>query len=155
MADANTIHLSGGFTRKEGIPGETITPGKLVEIYNASGTEKVRKHNSSGGFVNPAFAIEDPLQGKSLTSIENRTIDDDYTTSDGRMQYNIAHRGAKVQAWLKSGENVVIGDNLISGGDGTLIKTTGSPKTVVAKALEALDISDSDDEDTRINVEIL
>lgn len=147
VTSAHTIQLAGDFRREEALAGETISPGHLVEFYNASGTGKFRKHATAKGFGERAFAIEDAYQGN--------TIDDDYASGD-LCHVNIAEPGSLIQAWLKAGENVVIGDKLISSGDGTLKKITGTADLqVFAIALEALDLSASGAVATRIDVRVL
>jgi len=63
--------------------------------------------------------------------------------------------GEIVNAILKDGETIVIGDSLESGGDGTLQKYTAG--TVVGIAEEALDLSGSSGEETtnRLAVKIV
>ncbi|MHA1170340.1 MAG: hypothetical protein ACTSRU_21135, partial [Candidatus Hodarchaeales archaeon] len=70
------------------------------------------------------------------------------------------HIGNDCQAFLKAGENVDIGEKLISAGDGTLIaaSSVSSGTTVadnVATAQEAKDLSGSGAVDTLIKVRIL
>ena len=87
-----------------------ITPGFLIELTSA-GT--VQAASEEGGTVLPMFAIEDELQGKTIT--------DNYAQHDV-VQCWIPQRGDIVNAILKQGETVVIGDYLVSKGDGTLKK---------------------------------
>lgn len=143
---ANTIHLSGEYTREEQLAGGTITPGHLIESYNASGVEKFRVHSTAKGWAERLFAQEDALQGN--------TIDDNYSSGD-LVTANLCENGAKVQAWLYPGTAYVIGDKLISKGDGTLYKITGSSDLdVVGVLLENVDLSASGAVATRADIRI-
>jgi len=119
-----------------------ITPGHLVERMS---TGKVRVHANAGQNAVPMFALEDELQGNG--------IDDDYAAAD-QVQCWIPNRGDIVNAILKNGETIVIGDFLESAGDGTLQKhaadvdssndiTSIYPLQIVGQAVAALDLSDS------------
>lgn len=116
-----------------------ITPGMLVKI-NSDG--KVLLHSTVGGIVAPImFALEDELQGKE--------IDDDYVAGD-QVQCWIPYRGDQVYAILNDGQSVVIGDFLVSSGEGFLNKltvgsagTTEFPEAIVAVSLERVDLSGS------------
>lgn len=141
---ANTIHLAGEFVAEEAeiASGQTIRPGKIVEL-NSSG--QVLLQNAEGADCERAVAVEDALQG--------RDIDDDYAdgTDYERVFFNIYAAGARSYVFLKAGETVVIGDDLMASSDGMLKKHTGT-NTKIAKALEAADLSQTGDVDTRIAV---
>lgn len=148
---AHTIQLNGNYKREEALAGAAFTPGHLVEFYNASGTRKLRKHSTEGGPAEKMFAVEDALQGN--------TIDDAYALGD-LASVNIAEPGSLVQAWLDVGETVVVGDKLVSGGNGTLIKkgseATSVPEAkVLAVAEEALTLTFTGAAATRIDVRVL
>jgi len=111
-----------------------ITPGDLVQVMDSG---KVRRHDDRSENALPMFALEDELQGK--------TIDDNYEEDD-RVQVWIPGRGDMVYARLKAGEEIVIGDWLVSAGDGTLEKYNAAfhsagddvhPLKIVGQALEA------------------
>ena len=126
--------------------GAAITPGMLVEIYNVSGTAKVRKHASKDTFAMPMFALEDELQG--------RGIDTDYSAND-QVQVWIPYRGDIVYALLLDDQTIVKGDLLVSAGNGFLKKalTTDqswesvdagmdiSTRPIIGIALDALDLT--------------
>jgi hypothetical protein len=137
-----TIHLQGEFHYEEGVAGETISPGHLIESYNSAGTELLRKHAVEAGFGITAVAVEDPLQGKTSTSTQNRSIADDYVVTE-RVSYHVPVPGAVYYMWLSGTQltNYVKGDQLQSAGDGTLEKVAGSEKKVFAILLEAKDQS--------------
>lgn len=145
--NAKTIILIGRGIRKERVADGAITPGHLVYLKS---TDKVGVHATAGGNAQKAFAIEDDLQGK--------TISDAYADAS-RVQYEIMERGAEINALIANGQDIAIGDPLESAGDGTLQKhipdvesvdddSSGNVITVfsdaiVAYAIEACDMSDS------------
>lgn len=139
------------YVREEFAANAAITPGMLVEVMS---TGKVRAHASAGQNTERSFAIEDELQGKG--------IDDDYS-ADNRVQVQYLRAGDIVNAILKDGENIAIGDLLESAGDGTLQKHTADtiglssaeagsltvyPEQIVGEAIEALDLSGSSGEES-------
>lgn len=108
-----------------------ILPGMLVELMS---TGKVRAHSSSGGEALTAVALEDELQGK--------TIDDKYVEDD-KVQIWVPNRGEQALMILKAGQVVVVGDNLVSNGDGTLKKAGSADTEYIGKALQAVNLSAS------------
>lgn len=137
----NTIHLGGPYTEEGTLKaGAAFSPGHLIERYNSSGTVLWRKHSVAGGAGN-AFALNQ--------SMLNKGVDDAYAAND-LVQALIASKGTTVWARLKEGENVVGGDPLESGGDGTLVAVdTGTP---IAVAQEAKDATSAEQ---KIRVEVL
>lgn len=141
MSTENQVHLVGNFRREEALAAAAITPGHLIEETSAG---KFQKHSTAGGVAMRLFAEIDALQGNTLS--------DDYSADD-LVSANVELPGNEVQAFLKAGEDVDIGDDLESAGDGTLqAVTTGE---VVAQAREALDLSGSGDVDTLMRVMLL
>lgn len=136
------IHLLGSGRHEEAIAGGAITPGMLIKLDSAG---EVVVHATQGGPAEKLFALEDALQGNS--------IDDAYATDD-LVGYVAASPGDVVYAYLDVGENVVIGDLLVSAGNGSLEKRT-STYIALAIALEALNLSDSEHAAGRIRVRIL
>lgn len=141
---------------EEMVANATITPGHLVELMT---TNKIRAHSTAGGNAVPMFALEDELQGKG--------IDNNYSAND-KVQVWIPNRGDIVNAILKDGQNVAIGDFLESAGDGTLQKHVADAADsddaivvysaqIVGVAVEALNMSGSTGEDPspRIAVRII
>lgn len=127
-----TILLKGAFRDNydEGTAGGTITPGHLLKL---SSTLTLVVHATSGGFGESLFAIEDALQGK--------LISDNYT-SGNLVRYIKAQPGMELYCLLPAAAAAVTkGDYLISNGDGTLIKTTGTPSKIFATALETVNNS--------------
>ena len=133
---------------KEAYAAAGITPGHLIELTSAN---KVRKHSTEGGVAEAYFAIENALVGK--------TIDDAYITNDVVMGY-LAAKGDVVNAYIQAGQNIAIGDKLISAADGTLqelgTEATGTVvRTVVGVAMEAANLTDTGAVATRILVRIV
>ena len=150
MSSANTIIIKGTGVRCERVANAAITPGHLVELMS---TDKVRVHATAGGVAQSAFAVEDELQG--------RDIDTAYA-ADAKVQFNVFRKGDVVNALISNGEDIDIGDKLVSAGDGTLKEATADSSAVeteeyvVAIAVEACDMSDSSAaDDPRCNVEII
>ena len=144
----NRIQLKGYGRQEEAVAAGTITPGDLLEVDNAG---KVVVHNSEGAVCERAFALEDALQG--------RTISTNYTSGEV-VTMLLAAPGDEVYAFIKAGSNVAIGTILISAGDGTLIpEANAASATVVAQrvavAMAALDLSASGAVDTRVAVRVL
>jgi hypothetical protein len=147
MSSAKTVVLKGRGCRNERIADGAITPGHLVEIQS---TGKIKVHDTAGGFCQKAFAVEDDLQGNPISTAY---------TSGARVQYNVMLPGDQVNALIKDGENIAIGDKLVSAGDGTLKEATSetADSTIVAIAVEACDMSGSSgaDPSNRCAVEIV
>jgi len=130
----------------------TITPGMLIAL-NSDG--KVVAHANAGKFAEKIFALENELEGESIS--------DTYASGD-QVQCWVAGRGDQAYALLADGESVSIGDALESHGDGYLqasVAETASgityPDSVVGVALEAVDMSGSSGEDPsgRIKIRII
>lgn len=142
------IHLLGNGRHEEAVAAGAITPGMLIanqSTTDSGGRAKVAVHATAGGSSERAFALEDALQG--------RTISDAYASGE-LVGYVLAEPGDVVYAWLAAGENVTPADFLSSNGDGRLQKAT-SDDVKIAVPLEALDLSDSDAVHTRIRVRLL
>ena len=111
-----------------------ITPGMLIEL-TSSGT--VQPHSTADGTAAKRFAKEDSLQGKAI---------DDAYAADSPVQCLSFVQGEWVLAILADGEDIDIGDWLVSNGDGALKERAGAsdgeePESVVAVARQALDLS--------------
>jgi len=136
MADEiNRIQLTGKFLLEEDVnTAATILPGSLLKKDSAG---LVLKHATASGFHERWYAVEDPLEGK--------TVLDAYAAST-RVTSHLVTPGGKIQAILAAGTNYVVGDELASAGDGTLKKTgseaTGETLEQVAGFVQtALDLS--------------
>lgn len=145
MTAPNTIHLAGDFRREEALANAALTPGHVVELMS---TGKIRKHATAGGYGQRMVAVEDALQG--------RTISDAYE-ADELASYNICAPGSESYVYQKAGSNVAVGALMISAGDGTLIENGEQAsgvtvRQILAVALEASDLSASGAVATRIKV---
>lgn len=135
----NTIKVKNfSNVNEEYTANAAITPGHLVELMT---TDKVRVHATADGVALAMFAVEDELRGKKITEA--------YAAADP-VQVWIPGRGDMVYALLANGQNAAIGNFLASNGDGTLkvIDEFASaaedlPLSIVAQAVEAVDMSDS------------
>jgi len=148
MSTENQVHLIGDFRREEAVAVSTITPGMLIEETSAG---EYQPHSTEGGYAERMFAEIDFLQGNDL--------EDDYSADD-LVEANLEAPGNETQAFLKAGENVSIGTQLISAGDGTLIALASAAsgttvRQVIAIAREAEDLSGSGAVDTLICVRVL
>lgn len=145
----NTIWLKGDGLVKERTTGGSVTPGHLVNL-NTSGAAVVHAGAELNAF--PAFALENDLVGKDI---------DTAIASGGRVQVLYPQPGAEINALLPANAAaVVVGDQLVSNGDGTLKKVTalalavGNERRVVARALEAVNNS-ANGSPARIRVEVV
>lgn len=92
-----------------------IKPGHLLEFYNNAGTRTVRVYSTPGGRTPVMVAIEDSLQGYTIT--------DAYASGDP-VRYIICETGDEIQARVPAGAPaIVIGDRLSMDGTGCLVKT--------------------------------
>jgi hypothetical protein len=133
---SNTIWLKGEGQVKEAAAGGAITPGHLI-TRNTSNQFVVHAGAEANAYA--MFALEKDFVGKDLSSA--------YVATE-RVQAVVPLPGAEIYALLPaSALAVVIGDELVSNGDGTLKKVTTAAVTtlnlrrVVARALEAVDNS--------------
>jgi len=145
---SNRIQLKGAGRYEEANASGAVSPGFLLALTAAGA---VIAHNVEGGIGERLFALEDALQGNGL--------DTDYADGD-LVPYLIANPGDEVYAFVKAGENISIGDQLVSAGDGTLISSAsvGSGVTVdqvIGVAVEAVDLQASGSVNTRIAVRVL
>jgi hypothetical protein len=125
------LKVSQGSHYEEARAAVELDPGDLVMKDSAG---KLALHGTSGGDGASMVVTED------LNMLRGKTIDDAYV-ADALTSYITAVPGDILYMWLADGENVVLGDRLISNGLGDLIKTTGTPVKVFATAEEALDLS--------------
>jgi hypothetical protein len=146
---SNTIWLKGEGIVKEGRANAAITPGHLL-IREADGDFAF--HATAEGNAYAMFALEADFVGKGIATA--------YATGD-RVQALMPYQGAEIYALLPAAAlAIVIGDELVSNGDGTLKKVTagavtvGNLRRVVARALEAIDNS-AGGTVVRIKVEIV
>lgn len=103
------IHIKGGWRHEEAVGSGTVTPGMLLEVTSA---DLVKAHATEGGRAERIVAIEDALQG--------RAVGTNYDDGD-LISYAVVEPGAEMAMLIALGESGDIGDEVVSGGDGTLI----------------------------------
>lgn len=128
---------------QEALATVAVLPGMLL-ARSATG---VKPHDVDSGIANLHFAVEDGAQG--------RTIDDQYAIGEV-VHFKTLVPGTKVYGLVAAGSAaIVVGDKLVSDGDGTLKKLVAATGgTVVAEAIEAKDNSGGGTR-ARIRVEIM
>lgn len=138
MAGNVTVIIRGDVVRREYKGNGAITPGQILE-FDSSGD--VLRHNSAGGNVTPLVALENDLQGDDLN--------DNYA-DNVQVQCAWLPTGTEFNGLLKEGQSAAIGDFLESDGAGDLQVHAADtataqvlPNTIIAVALEAVDLSDS------------
>jgi len=144
----NKIVLKGDPRYEEAVVASAFNPGHLVQLDSAG---KLKKHATEGGVAERAFAVEDALQGNEIA---------DAAVAENTHPFVLAKPGDEIYAYIKAGEDIAIGDILISAGDGTLIEegSENSATTVkdrVAVAVEANDLTGSAAVATRSAVRVL
>ena len=103
-----TIRLkaTGGPVRNEALANAALYPGHLVGLLS---TGKIRKHATSGGRAEKAFAVENELVGGEIGTVY---------AQDSIVQYEIFRPGDEVYARVTG--SPAVGAFLTSQGDGTL-----------------------------------
>jgi len=129
----NTVKIKDYLSvQEEHTVGTAFTPGMLLEFDT---NFNLKPHSVAAGPFGGMFALEDELQGGG--------IDTQYEVGNVAQVW-IPTRGDMVYAFLAPGQNVVVGDFLVSAGDGTLEKYNPSAGgTIVAQAMEAVDLTSS------------
>ncbi len=147
---ANRIHAKGPYEHEENKANSAlIYPGFLIA---RDANDEVAPHAVFGGVAEAMFAEEDALQGRGISII----YDDDSIVSS-----ILPRKGGCIRAMIQDGQDIEIGDALISNGDGTLVSTTleesGDLVTqhVIAFACEALDLTGSAPDNGLCEVRIL
>lgn len=113
----NTILLGGpdgghAVIVNDVVAGEAITPGHLIERYQASaGVVKFRKHATAGGNTARIVALNQ--------SMLNRGVDTAYAAGD-LVEAGILDGGSTAWMLIGSGVSVVAGQKLESAGNGVL-----------------------------------
>lgn len=108
--------------------GGTVYPGHLLQLDSDG---DVTVHSTDGGRARPVkVALEDELQGNDIN---------DAYSADNRLRLVTAKPGDKLQMKLAAGEDIAIGDELVSNGDGTLRERASGDEETVAIAREAVD----------------
>ena len=125
--DPATIFLGGERTQiNDRAVSEAVKPGHLVELFNAAGVHRFRKHATAGGDTARLVATD--------ASMLNKGVDDAYAAND-LVEVSAGRGGSTFWMRLNSGETIVAGNKLESAGDGTLrILASG---TALFSALES------------------
>lgn len=132
---SDTIFLTEDYVQVEHDAGASgIKPGMLVKVNSS---DNVVVHANEAGDGECLIVREDSYQGN--------IVDTAYTSGDP-VFCGIPAPGCEFQGLLKAGQNVVIGDQLVSAGDGTwkeaqAVDSATSLITVLAIAREAKDLS--------------
>lgn len=128
--EPKTIDIGGEYIQREGVAGQIITPGFLVQVAGDGDVDFV----AAGEECAPAFAVEFAMTG--------RGIDDNYAVGD-QVIYKTFAAGSQVYALIQDGQDISFGERLTSNGNGKL-KTAGDTDFVVAEARGAVAPSGSD-----------
>ena len=137
---ANTIKLKNYINVFEEYKAhEALYPGHLLFLNSDN---EVALHAVADGAVLPMFALEDESQGRGIDAV--------YTAADP-VQVWIPTRGDIVNAILKDGETIVIGDLLTSAAGGELQKydvaasagVYAVPNAIVGVAVTELNLGSS------------
>jgi len=136
------IHGKGLFLQEEYVAAAAgIYPGMLVKM-DSSGNVAV--HADEGGRAELMLAIEDVLQGKTVSTV--------YTIST-IVTCILPCKGGEVNALIEDGQNVAIGDHLISAGNGKFkvasdLESGETYDETLLVAVEACDLTGSATSDT-------
>ena len=140
---ASTVWLKGNGIVKEGKATTAIRAGHLIMWDTSALTVRTCNKNPAIPGLTPtrkAFALENGLIGKGVPVLPTDTTQD-YVIGD-QVTYVVPERGAEIQAWLQTGENVAIGDALVSNATGALKKAVTSmgndDEEIVGYAMAAL-----------------
>jgi len=145
---ANRVHNKGHYRQVEHNAGGTVTPGMLLTLGSA---DTVIAHATEGGRHEALFAQEDSLQGK--------TIAQNYS-SGNPVNCILPAKGSVINGLIEDGQDVSIGDELISAGNGKLkvatdLESGETLSQVVGIATEANDLTGSNTSDTVSAVRIV
>ncbi len=133
----NRIHSKGPYTHEEYVAGEAgIYPGMLLKLMS---DDTVDIHDDENGRAEAMFAEEDALQGKTVTQV--------YTV-DNICSVILPMVGCEIRALIQDGQDISIGERLVSAGDGTLkalgnLDSEAADVFVIAVAMEACNADDS------------
>jgi len=143
-----TILLIGEPNRRQREADETIKPGNLLQL-DADG--KVTNHATAQGRHARMVAVESDITGDDLTH--------DYTSGEV-VQVNVFRPGDEALLNLADGENVSIGDYLVSDGAGRVQQADSNSAgelegSLVGIALEAINLTDSSAADPSFRIKTM
>lgn len=130
MATEKTIVTKGDYGRHEElVAAATISPGMALSRTSANKFTPDAAAQAAALKKTLCIAKEDGLQGK--------TVDDDYAADDQVFAY-YPIPGDEVLALVKSGENIAIGDNLVTegGGTGLFVEAAGTETKFQLESVE-------------------
>ncbi len=106
------------FYPQEKLAGETgIFPGMLLTFGSSGTANKLLRHATAGGDAVPMFADINTTPDRSVTTEPVATA---YGSGES-VKWFIAERGTEVYAWVPaSASAIIVGNMLMSNGDGTL-----------------------------------
>ena len=136
------IHNKGDYRQEErDATAVAIQPGMLIMLTS---TGAVQAHNVEGGRAEAFVAGEDALQGKTVT--------DNYAVS-AKVTCLLPAKGSVVNMLIEDGQDIAIGDELISAGNGTLkegsdLESGETLSKVIFIAEEVCDLTGSDTSNT-------
>lgn len=110
MSDPKTVFLRGNAVYIDGEveAAKTIVPGQLIE---ESAAGEWQPHSTAGANAQKAFAMEQELIGNG--------IDTDIDAGE-KFTVMFPAPGSEIYAWLDDGETAVVGNALVSAGEGSL-----------------------------------
>lgn len=148
---ANRVHSKGSARHEEAVAGVAgMLPGMLAKL-NSSG--QIVKHTTEGG----------ALGDETLVVEENALFGDNPDTAytvDTQANYLIPQKGSVVNMLLEDGQNLSIGEKVMSAGNG-LIKATDDIESgetlahVIGVAEEARDLTGSNSSNTRTAIRVV
>jgi hypothetical protein len=126
------IHNKGTLSiHDEAEAAGTITPGMVCEMTSS---KTVQAHSTEGGRAERLIACEDALQGNG--------VDTDYSAAD-IVTLALAIPGEVFNLLVATGEALNPGDEVVSGGDGTVIASSNvSSGVTVAQVIGRVDASE-------------
>lgn len=139
---SNRIHRKGPYIHEEAAAGAAgIKPGMLIKL-NSSG--QVVIHDDEGGRGEAGIVEEDALQGGNVSTA--------YTSGDV-LSYLLPTKGGEANVLIEDGQDISIGDKLISAGNGKFkiasdLESGETLDQVIAIATEANDLTGSNTSDT-------
>jgi hypothetical protein len=151
----NRIFLAGQFRAiEQSVAATNILPGMLIQtsasttVSGVVTTNTVTPHSTAGGFAAGIFAIEDALQGRTVTDTYYKGGTVGTPTDNGQVlgdmvQIIAPYPGAVIMALLLAGTHYTVGMQLISDGAGRLKQTTGSPSMIIGEIVDDIDLSAS------------
>ncbi len=147
MSASNRIHAKGPFRHTEHKANSAlIYPGMLIDI---DANDEVAPHSVVGGKNLALFAAEDALQGKTIATIYE---DDSIVTC-----YQFP-QGSEVFALIADGQDLEIGDPVMSNGAGLLIALADASGAdadwIIGYMMETADLTGSDTENTTFRVRV-